>query len=788
VPLRTFTSSPKTGLFSASVAAFVAVSVQDLKPSSQDISAFYLANIYQILNGSQIVIPPSLSDPSTFSPSTSAVWVNSLWFLSLLISLTCALLATLLQQWARRYMKVTQTRYSPHKRARIRAFFAEGVEKLHLPWAVEALPALLHLSLFLFFAGLTVFLFNINNTVFKVAISWVGFCIGMYMCITFLPMFRHDSPYYAPLSSSPWYLYTGIRFTLFRILQWIAIRYHLSYSIRLSARYIRETYWRRILRGVEKEFEETALKAPSEIDGRALMWTYEALDEDHELEQFFAGIPGFCSSKVVDNPQSSLDGLRSWTVAKTFNGFLERTLSSNLVPERIKIRRLSICVRAIEAAHLSNAADEIIRRFFSHQPASFRAVELGHSLISWGNNDDRRATLFTQGIITCVIAMVPERDERWFSLTTQHLGISEHVLRSYLDHGNSVLLANLIHFTRQFFHNFLMVNWEGFPLLDILRRLGSNYDVRDTLPRLRHDFCGLWNEIVLNRNLRGYDPLLDILKEIHPSYVALHQFPTPHGEYQLCSIPSHHMDSASALNEFDGGRTTQTPPVPITHYPALHHRDAVPPVAAEYDTRPPSSNLDHAIPHSAVPVDEKSRNGVLDNITPVTSSFHPAPLEDHQLSDGTAADPIQVTTDPSAISSMVNTSSRSTSSHGTLSRPTRDMTTTTPSFVPDTVPPPISVLAVSPDPPAPHISAGPTVNQSGRSPDDRSISLSPSQIFTSFPLTPQVVSGFDSNSTTAIGPLDAPNDTLDPNRRVMSQSFTPSFPDVAEHSLQPEDG
>jgi len=144
VPQRRLTPRPKTGLFSAAVAAFVAVSVQDLKPSSQDISAFYLANIYQILNGSQVVIPPTLPDPSIpFSPPTSAVWVNSLWVLSLLISLTCALLATLLQQWARRYTKITRTRYSPHKRSRIRAFFAEGVEKLHLPWAVEALPALL---------------------------------------------------------------------------------------------------------------------------------------------------------------------------------------------------------------------------------------------------------------------------------------------------------------------------------------------------------------------------------------------------------------------------------------------------------------------------------------------------------------------------------------------------------------------------------------------------------------------------------------------------------------------
>ncbi|KAH9970240.1 hypothetical protein BGW80DRAFT_1111119, partial [Lactifluus volemus] len=123
-----------------------------------------------------------------FSPPTSAVLVNSLWFLSLVISLTCALLATMLQQWARRYVTITQPpRYSLHKRAPIHAFFANGVEEFHLPWSVGALPALLHLSLFLFFSGLGVFLFNINHAVFSVVILWVVLAGAAYGCITLMP-------------------------------------------------------------------------------------------------------------------------------------------------------------------------------------------------------------------------------------------------------------------------------------------------------------------------------------------------------------------------------------------------------------------------------------------------------------------------------------------------------------------------------------------------------------------------------------------------------------------------
>ncbi|KAI0284742.1 hypothetical protein BC826DRAFT_919444, partial [Russula brevipes] len=42
-------------------------------------------------------------DNSTFSPSASVITVNLVWFLSLGISLTCAVMATMLQQWARQY-------------------------------------------------------------------------------------------------------------------------------------------------------------------------------------------------------------------------------------------------------------------------------------------------------------------------------------------------------------------------------------------------------------------------------------------------------------------------------------------------------------------------------------------------------------------------------------------------------------------------------------------------------------------------------------------------------------
>ena len=122
-----------------SVATLISVAIQGIQPNPQDTpSNFYLANIYQTISDpNQPNVSSSLpTSPPTLPPPNYAIWVNSLWFLSLMVSLTCALLATLLQQWVQRYLRVTQPRYSLHKRAQIRSFFAEGVDESLLPCVV----------------------------------------------------------------------------------------------------------------------------------------------------------------------------------------------------------------------------------------------------------------------------------------------------------------------------------------------------------------------------------------------------------------------------------------------------------------------------------------------------------------------------------------------------------------------------------------------------------------------------------------------------------------------------
>jgi Family of unknown function (DUF6535) len=124
------------------------------------------------------------------------VHVNVLWFTSLAMSMACALWVTLMQQWTRRYMHVAGRRYGPSKRARIRAFFAYGVEKFGLPAAVEVLPGLLHMSVLLFYVGLVDFLLTINHTVVGLSCDWMPDILHPHHpCHYFIPTHHTKPPF-----------------------------------------------------------------------------------------------------------------------------------------------------------------------------------------------------------------------------------------------------------------------------------------------------------------------------------------------------------------------------------------------------------------------------------------------------------------------------------------------------------------------------------------------------------------------------------------------------------------
>ena len=614
----------------------ISVSIQDIQQNPQDTTNFYLANIYQVMinQNSPIISTSPPSSPPRFSPPNHAVWVNALWFLSLAISLTCALLATLLQQWARRYLKITQSRYSPHKRARIRAFFAEGVEKCLLPWTVDALPTLLHISLFLFFAGLVVFLCNVNLTIFKLVLSWLGFCAAFYGWITCMPIIRHDSPYYTPLSLPAWQIVTGILFFSYRFLRWFnwSVRFHPDGYFHF--RDLEESCRKSLAQGNQKTAEETALNSSSEIDTRSFMWTFDCLDEDHELEHFFSGVPGFRGSKFVNDPLPSLTEEEKLKLYGGLRGLLDRTFSSDLLSAPVKDRRALICAKAVDPEHTPFDL-ECPPSDLKHTPPAFRtldvilseyqhsgpvAIGIANVLRGWGNKIHEDDIFYAQFAISKIIARMQPHDDSWFMLTSDELGFSETSLRDYAAHGDDLSLLILIYLVRQQFIHFRKSSWSQKLDFSFVLATASKFDAKDTSLELQHEFCALWNHIL--NEAQGNDHLMAslILRRIRKVFLSLHQdtncTPTQFSaftddwdsnlcelsSYPVCKVSDHRSDSTPHIHD-DGLSTTRAR--------AVRHDFNIPtfiPFLTSPDT--PSSPTDYQLPvdetfTDALPLDKQ---------------------------------------------------------------------------------------------------------------------------------------------------------------------------------------
>ena len=392
----------KTGLFSSIVATFITLSLPQLSPDSNGQTVALLTQLVNISSGSPVVV-----QNTPFKAPTSIVRVNVLWFLSLILSLSCALLATLMQQWARRYLGYAQNRGTPLKRVLIRAYMLDGVEKFRLSRAVETMPILLHSSVFLFFAGLIDFLFTINKVAASFSLGCVVFFASIYAMLTLLPNWRLNSPYRTPLSGFTFVLFQFSAFSLISVVNTIEDIFHgfLLDTWRWLHRDVpgspnhgptkwRETledqvgkHYKRFLHGLRWSVEVGAMEA-GKVDANALHWTVAALDQDKEIENFVALMPGFFDSSASSDATSAMLSLMSdRSTSEPILGFRLRELlytctpGAPLLTEYQRKDRLHMCLKSLW--HCVKAYDDLPED--SGQPLApyFRAVFASPEVLRW---------------------------------------------------------------------------------------------------------------------------------------------------------------------------------------------------------------------------------------------------------------------------------------------------------------------------------------------------------------------------------------------------------------------
>ncbi|KAI0249957.1 hypothetical protein BJV78DRAFT_624468 [Lactifluus subvellereus] len=520
-----------TGLFSAVVAALLVESMKQLKQQSTDVSAFYLQNIYGVL-ANQSNAPTGVPVIADFPQPSFAVWVNALWFLSLANSLSCALLATIVQLWARQYTEAARSKVDLHDRALLHAFFAQGAEQSRLPLLVDFIPFLLHVSFFTFFAGLFLFLLDLHPTIVRAVYSLVGFYIILYLYATLHPIFRRNNPLHSPLSPLVWSLYTGILSVVLKILKHLTTRRYFSITSWKRLHRWEEGYRRWFQDGIGKAGEDSARTLSSDIFGLALTRTLKSLGEDSGREKFFKGIPEFCNSAYLTNPKGAFKTPHGKEISKTLVGFLHRTLvSDGSLTFKDKELRIEICTQAMDAASLPITRPILERVLYHDWKELLKTVEFG-LILSRVNHNHAKTDYRSKCMVAATIATVRERDNRWFELATSQLGHSRPILEYYSEHGDSVLLANCIHICWYMIKAYSENHWNigadrGLGCLDIV----SSFDCGDILPELQREFCQLWNALgVMTKDStapRIRPVAMRILKCIRKVYDKLHDTSRP---------------------------------------------------------------------------------------------------------------------------------------------------------------------------------------------------------------------------------------------------------------------
>ena len=304
VPLLVSMTRFKTGLFSATVGAFIIEFYKQLSPSSGVQTVIPLANGNYTIIASQ---PPP--------PKASIIWVNAMWLISLVLSLTSALIATLLQQWARRYVEMPHRPNDPKDRARVRSFLYFGTKFYKMRFAVQLAPTLLHLSVYLFFAGLVVVFRTINKSVAIAVEVAVGVFGVAYITLSILPCLDVRCPYRTPMSYFLWYPTHAILSFSAICLRWVLELFHgclveptlddpdtptkrILVGWLDSREKAVKTHWRYIKDGIGKSIINSATKS-QDGDRRIVTRLFDllAMGDKSKLRQFAASIP---RDKVLD--------------------------------------------------------------------------------------------------------------------------------------------------------------------------------------------------------------------------------------------------------------------------------------------------------------------------------------------------------------------------------------------------------------------------------------------------------------------------------------------------------
>lgn len=166
------------------------------------INALLTAHILIAVTNTSASWMSSIPPPETIlmyqTPGVAQV-VNIIWFAALGLSLSAVLVAMLAKQWLTAYL--LESKADPHQKACERQRRYDGMHRWSLPYVMVALPAVLHVSLFLFLTGLIVYIWQLDPAVSAALCVILALLCCVYIFTGFTAMVNPECPYITPTTS-----------------------------------------------------------------------------------------------------------------------------------------------------------------------------------------------------------------------------------------------------------------------------------------------------------------------------------------------------------------------------------------------------------------------------------------------------------------------------------------------------------------------------------------------------------------------------------------------------------
>ncbi|KAG8981681.1 hypothetical protein FRB93_008482 [Tulasnella sp. JGI-2019a] len=186
------------GLFSAVNTAFIIVVLAALTANPLDQTNHFLQLLVMNISNTTLTLNDLIP---VYVPGKGAVRQNCTFFASLCCSLLAAAGAMLAKQWLQEDARTGQTG-TVEEQARRRADEFQGAERWGLQLIIEALPALLLISLALFFVGLVDYLWTIDRTVAIVVLAFLVVGAAFYGFTLIVGVMYKASPFQTAISTA----------------------------------------------------------------------------------------------------------------------------------------------------------------------------------------------------------------------------------------------------------------------------------------------------------------------------------------------------------------------------------------------------------------------------------------------------------------------------------------------------------------------------------------------------------------------------------------------------------